>query len=190
MLRYPGFLNCVKALLALIAMAIGFGFYQSGGIATELKLPEGVQQEQSSIKGVSCEEYSIPARLAPAGWFEFNLVGELCWRGDLKEQLLLILVSGAGYGPVYWDFPYQPETYSYKRSALKAGYATFNYYRGGVGESDHPFGLLLNVDSHAYMLEQIIIYLKNRHAIEINSYRGPFTGFSYCYCSRSTLSGE
>ena len=37
--------------------------------------------------------------------------------GELDGQVLQVLVSGSGYGSVYWDFPYQPDTYSYTRPA-------------------------------------------------------------------------
>jgi pimeloyl-ACP methyl ester carboxylesterase len=165
MSRFPNLLNILKVLLVLAVLVYSLGFYKSGGIATEIKLPAAMQHQQWTMENLFCEEYRIPARLTPDSWFEFDVVGELCWSGELQEQVLQVLVSGAGYGPVYWDFPYQPETYSYKLSALKSGHATFNYSRAGIGESDHPFGFLVNVDSHAYMLKQIIDFLKERHAI-------------------------
>jgi hypothetical protein len=113
MSQFPKLLKTIKVLLVLAAIVVFLGFYKSGGIATESKLPAVMQHQQWSMENLSCEEYRIPARLTPDSWFEFDVVGELCWSGELQEQLLQVLVSGAGYGPVYWDFPYQPEIYSF-----------------------------------------------------------------------------
>nr|MDJ0928573.1 alpha/beta fold hydrolase [Gammaproteobacteria bacterium] len=76
---------------------------------------------------------------------------------------LAVLVSGAGYGSIYWDFPYQPDTYSFARAALARGLATFNFDRPGVGRSDRPFGMTLGVDNQAHVLSQIIETLKSQH---------------------------
>jgi len=103
---------------------------------------------------------SIPVKLNPDGWFNYDIVGELCWRGELAGKTLLLLNSGLGYGPVYWDFPYQSETYSFVQAAVAKEYATFNYHRMGIGASDHPIGLLINADVHAYIGHQIIGSLK------------------------------
>jgi hypothetical protein len=56
-----------------------------------------------------------------------------------------------GYGPVYWDFPYQSEKYSFVQAAVAEDYATFNYHRMGIGASDHPLGFFINADVHTYV---------------------------------------
>ena len=113
----------------------------------------------AGMPGVSCEEQSIAVKLAPDSASEYRVVGELCAIDNLDNKTLQVLVSGAGYGSVYWDFPYEADTYSYMRAALRAGDAAFNFDRLGMGKSDHPFGADLDVDTQAYVLHQIITAL-------------------------------
>ncbi len=155
------FKKILLGLLALLVVLLLLGVWKSGGHETPLRAGIGVAVAKASdMPGVSCERLVIPSQLSPDGWFEFDVAGELCSIGPADGKILQVLVSGLGYGTSYWDFPYQPDTYSYARAALRAGYATFNFYRLGMGESDHPFGLLLTVDNHAYVLSRIIAFLK------------------------------
>jgi len=148
----------------VIALALLIGYLKSGGLTTPLQAaPEARLATAAEMTGANCQRQVIPVTLSPGGWFRFDVVGQLCSMGPPDGQVLQVLVSGAGYGTVYWDFPYQPDTYSYTRAALRAGYATFNFYRLGMGESDHPPGLLLNVDNQAYVLGQIITALRAAH---------------------------
>jgi pimeloyl-ACP methyl ester carboxylesterase len=152
------------ALVALAVVVMAAGWWLAGGRSTPLLSPPGlILSPASELPGVHCDRMVIPVRLSASGWFQYDVVGELCALGPPRGKTLQILVSGAGYGPVYWDFPYEPDTYSYARAALRAGYATFNFYRPGMGESDRPLGLLLNVDNQAYVLEQVVDTLRREH---------------------------
>jgi pimeloyl-ACP methyl ester carboxylesterase len=150
------------SVTGLLALAILIGFLQSGGLTTSLQAAPGTRLATAAeMAGVRCHRQVIPVQLAPGSWLSFDVVGELCSTGELDGKVLQVLVSGSGYGPVYWDFPYQPDTYSYTRAALRAGYATLNFYRPGMGESDHPLGLLIGVDNQARGLGQIITALRS-----------------------------
>ncbi|MSR09191.1 MAG: alpha/beta fold hydrolase [Gammaproteobacteria bacterium] len=152
------------SLTGFVALALLFGSLKSGGLKTPLPAPPGTRLATAAeMAGAGCRRQVIPVQLAPGSWLNFDVVGELCSTGELDGKVLQVLVSGSGYGSIYWDFPYQPDTYSYTRAALRAGYATFNFYRLGMGESDHPPGLLLNVDNQAYVLGQIIATLRSTH---------------------------
>ena len=152
------------SLTCLLALALLVGYLQSGGLTTALQAAPGTRLATAGeMVGVRCERQVIPVKLATGSWLSFDVVGELCSAGELDGKVLQVLVSGSGYGSVYWDFPYQPDTYSYARAALRAGYATFNFYRLGMGESDHPFGLLIGVDNQAHVLGQIITALRSTH---------------------------
>lgn len=152
------------SLTGFVALALLFGSLKSGGLKTPLQAPPGTRLATAAeMAGAGCRRQVIPVQLAPGSWLNFDVVGELCSTGELDGKVLQVLVSGSGYGSIYWDFPYQPDTYSYTRAALRAGYATFNFYRLGMGESDHPPGLLLNVDNQAYVLGQIIATLRSTH---------------------------
>ncbi|ARN73396.1 alpha/beta fold hydrolase [Oceanicoccus sagamiensis] len=155
----------IAAVLLLLSLWLLVGLINLRGIETPVILPAGEGLSAFDLQGLTCEDYRIPTRLTPGSWFEFDIVGELCWTGQLADKTLQVLIAGAGYGPVYWDFPYQPDTYSYKRAALRAGYATFNYYRTGIGASDHPFGILVNVENQVYVLSQLIDFLQAEKSV-------------------------
>ena len=151
-------------LIALIVLAVVIGFLKSGGMGRPLQAPAGVAlQTAAELPGVTCTELVIPVRLSPGSLFEFDVVGDLCAPGSPAGRVLQVMVSGSGYGSVYWDFPYEPDTYSYVRAALRQGYATFHFDRLGIGRSDHPPGVLLNVDRQADVLQQVIAALNEQH---------------------------
>ncbi|MEO8443903.1 MAG: alpha/beta fold hydrolase [Gammaproteobacteria bacterium] len=152
------------SLAGLLVAILLAGWWKSGGISTLLQAPAGVALSTvADMPGITCQRLVMPTKLSASGLLHHDVVGELCSRGTLEGKALQVLVSGAGYGPIYWDFPYQADTYSYVRAALQAGYATFNFYRLGMGESDHPLGILLNVDNQAYVLGQLIDSLRRSH---------------------------
>lgn len=151
-----------SSLLGVIALWILLGLLKTGGIDRGFYSNPDFAWA-SDLEGVQCEEQRITVKLSADGFREFDLVGQLCWTGELTDQTLQVLVSGAGYGAAYWDFPYQPDTYSYARAALRAGDAVFNFDRLGMGLSDHPFGISLDVDTQAYVLHQVLNVLTNRH---------------------------
>jgi pimeloyl-ACP methyl ester carboxylesterase len=154
----------LASLAGLTAVLLLIGFLKSGGLATPLNAPPDTRlASASAMPGVRCEKQLIPVQLSPGGWLHFDVVGELCSTGEPDGRVLQVLVSGSGYGSIYWDFPYQPDTYSYARAALRAGFATFNFYRLGMGESDHPPGAWLGVDNQAHVLSQIIAALAVKH---------------------------
>jgi pimeloyl-ACP methyl ester carboxylesterase len=138
--------------VALRTGGIDRGFYENPAYAWADDMP-----------GATCEKQYIPVSLAADTARAFQLIGQLCWTGELRGKTLQVLVSGAGYGAVYWDFPYQPDNYSYARAALRAGDAVFNFDRLGMGLSDHPFGVSLDVDTQAYVLHQAIAALTSAH---------------------------
>jgi pimeloyl-ACP methyl ester carboxylesterase len=89
--------------------------------------------------GLNLAEPSIPS----------SIYGELCMSDQALAEAMagrppavLVLVHGITYGTYYWDFPYQPETYSAVNALNRHGYATLNIDRIGHGRSDHPLSAL------------------------------------------------
>jgi len=153
------FFGSIGTLLLVWASIAVFG---TGGIDRGFYANPDYQWA-SDMPEVTCEEQRVPVRLTADSSRQYDLVGKLCWSGQLADQTLQVLVSGAGYGAVYWDFPYKPDTYSYARAALRAGDAIFNFDRLGMGLSDHPLGASLDVDTQAYVLHQTITALTDEH---------------------------
>ncbi|ROT41606.1 hydrolase [Sodiomyces alkalinus F11] len=74
-------------------------------------------------------EYEISARLCePASGIE-------------RKEMLQLLIHGATFNKVMWDFPYKPETYSWTRFMTAAGYTTLAIDLVGNGNSSKPDGL-------------------------------------------------
>jgi pimeloyl-ACP methyl ester carboxylesterase len=107
-----------------------------------------------------CEEHRLSVSLAAGAPTAYSVAGELCWVGSVPPGALQVLVHGALYNRVYWDFPYQAPRYSYARLANHAGYATFNLDRIGAGASDRPPASEVTVDSNAHVLHQVLQALR------------------------------
>ncbi|AYF79338.1 alpha/beta hydrolase [Nocardia yunnanensis] len=82
----------------------------------------------------------------------------------------MILMSGSNYNHVYWDFPYQPETYNFRQAMNRAGYATLVADRLGNGDSSKPPALTLTAQTTADALHVMVQAM--RHGLVGNA---PFT---------------
>lgn len=80
----------------------------------------------------------IPVEVSGLGTVE--IAGWLTAPDAAEPGLLQILVHGANYTHLYWDFPYQPETYSYVLWARERGFATLAIDQLGAGQSSRPPG--------------------------------------------------
>lgn len=108
-----------------------------------------------------CIETSTSVRLAEGSDQTYNVAGELCYKGNLGDKTVQLLISGHTYDSTYWDFPYEPGTYSYVDAAVDAGYATLNIDRPGVGKSDVPDDpALLTTPSQSYVAHQLVEALR------------------------------
>lgn len=105
-------------------------------------MPAASASEQRDCRDVSAESRAGTIR------------GTLCDPGN--AETLQVLVHGASYARYYWDFPYQPERYSYVRDATERGYATLAVDRLGAGESDTPLFLKANTRNQAAAVHEII----------------------------------
>ena len=112
-------------------------------------------EEQGKKKGL-CTSLSIPVKLEEGANEDHYIRGQLCWKGELSSKSTQVLLHGAGYGPIYWDFPYKPEIYSYVKAALDRDYAVFNFARLGVEKSTIPPAEELTIERDAFVVHQII----------------------------------
>jgi pimeloyl-ACP methyl ester carboxylesterase len=127
-----------------------------GALLAALLLPSGAQ---AAAGGLRCEDVSFSVHLAP-GDAAYSVFGELCSRGSIHHKTIQIALHGATYSHLYWDFPFQPETYSYVRRATEAGYAVLSLDRIGIGQSDHPPADAVTIEANAYVVHQIVQALR------------------------------
>jgi len=111
-------------------------------------------------------EYQSPTGLASASNSagSYLISGTLCQPlfGYEHEGTVQLLAHGIPFDSNYWDFQYEPETYSYVWAASAAGYTTFRYDRLGTGLSDHPAdGLnIVQADTDVQILNSLTSMLR------------------------------
>jgi pimeloyl-ACP methyl ester carboxylesterase len=110
----------------------------------------------------TCSQYTVPVTVSDTDATVYNVVGRLCLRDDSSRGLKTVemFVSGLTYDHNYFNSGYEPNTYSYVYAATSRGYSTFNMDRLGVGLSDHPPAEKLTLQSHAYVVSQIVTKLR------------------------------
>jgi len=120
-------------------------------------LPCGARAEKG---GFRCEELSFDVTVSPVDPTIYSVFGELCSRGSIHQKTIQIALHGATYGHLYWDWPFQPETYSYVRRATAEGYAVLNLDRIGIGQSDRPPAADVTIGANAWVVHQIVQALR------------------------------
>ncbi|MEU1981172.1 alpha/beta fold hydrolase [Nocardia sp. NPDC019395] len=97
-----------------------------------------------------CE--SIPFPLSGGG----TLATTLCRPTGARADAVMVLMPGSNYNHTYWDFPYAPETYNFRRAMNAAGYATLVIDRLGTGASSRPSSTEVNATGDAQALHEIV----------------------------------
>ena len=108
----------------------------------------------------TCEYRTVPVNLSAADPTGYQIAGWACWVGTAAHKPVELLVPGFTYDHTYWDFPYQPDRYSYVRAATNAKFVTFAIDRLGTGQSSYPPSSLLTAQAHEYALHQVVGYLR------------------------------
>lgn len=133
--------------------------------ATAAGLLVGLLTTDPSAAGASeppthCQDVTTPVSIAEGQPARYQIWGQLCIPEHRPAAAVQVLVHGLNYSHVYWDFPFQPDRYSYVRWANRAGYATFNLDRIGVGRSSHPASSEVTLESNAYTIHQVVAALR------------------------------
>jgi pimeloyl-ACP methyl ester carboxylesterase len=132
----------------------------------------------ATLDTVSCSEVQLPVALAPGQPKQYEIYGQLCGQSPLGDRTVQVLVSGTTYSHIYWDWPYQPEQYSYVNALTQAGYATFNFDRIGIGNSSRPPADQVTVASNTYVLDQVVQSLREGQIGGVPQERIMLVGFS------------
>jgi pimeloyl-ACP methyl ester carboxylesterase len=105
-----------------------------------------------------------------ATWPQWHLSGWLTVPEDLRRDELHILVHGAGADHRYWDWPMEPERYSYVAWAAERGIATLNLDRIGCGHSSRPPGREVTVGAQADGISQVIEAMRSGRTASVPSF--------------------
>lgn len=115
--------------------------------------------KRSAFASSDCVQYTLPVALSVGDPTVYHVVGFLCNANEGNNVLLTL--SGASYNHTYWDFPFQPNIYSFVKNTNGTDFATFNLDRIGTGASDHPVPELITIQSNAFVAHQIVQDLRN-----------------------------
>ena len=122
----------------------------------------GLTSAESTAAQPVCHPVKLPVGISSLTPESYTVRGTLCTPGGTATPATVqVLVPGATYSDVYWDFPYDPAKYSYERAMLGAGYATLNFDPLGFGISSHPLSALVSMQTQAYVVHQVIQAARN-----------------------------
>jgi pimeloyl-ACP methyl ester carboxylesterase len=115
----------------------------------------------ASAAGALCRNVSVPVALAEGQPADQHISARLCEPGtnSASARTLLVLVHGITYDRNYWDIPDptgHTDRYSFVSAALKAKLSTLSVDRIGAGQSSHPLSALVDIDSNAHTVHQLI----------------------------------
>jgi pimeloyl-ACP methyl ester carboxylesterase len=112
---------------------------------------------------VRCQRLTFQVALVAGQPANNQMAAWLCTRGSIQHKTVQVVIHGATYDHNMWDFPFQPERYSYVHYMTAAGYAVLNLDRIGYGESSHPPSGFLDLDLHkaAFTIHQVVQELRS-----------------------------
>lgn len=108
----------------------------------------------------SCVRHELQVKLFPGEPMAHRLVGWLCALHPYDGQTVLLTSPSGLSSHAYWDWPVEKDTYSFVRFATQAGHAVFNHDRMGLGESERPPAVLVNLETEAYIAHQLVGLLR------------------------------
>ncbi|MGB7798129.1 MAG: alpha/beta hydrolase [Pseudonocardiaceae bacterium] len=111
----------------------------------------------AASSAVRCADIDLPVSVPTP---HETVHGQLCLPAGSTPRTVQLLVHGGPYNRLYWDFPYQPEHYSYQRDMASHGYATFAIDRLGAGQSTKPLSVTLPDNVEAASIHQVIGHLR------------------------------
>jgi pimeloyl-ACP methyl ester carboxylesterase len=114
----------------------------------------------SALPALTCSTHVLPVAITDPGPENQTMWAQLCYRGRQEPSAVQVLVPGATYNHVYWNFPYGNGYYSYVAAATAAGYATFDVDPIGQGNSAQPPSDDVTLTAEAIALHDAIIALR------------------------------
>jgi pimeloyl-ACP methyl ester carboxylesterase len=103
--------------------------------------------------------YLPTSTLSSASWPTWHHAGWLTIPERCSGELQ-ILVHGAGGDHRYWDWPLDPDSYSYVEWLAHRGVASLNLDRLGCGSSSRPPAAELTLEAQSHALAQIVDHVR------------------------------
>lgn len=141
----------MKKLLSILVIAASL--VSMGGFVPAVVSAEG--------QGPQCTPKNVAVTLSPDNPTVYNINGELCYQGTQANKTVQVLEHGTASSKHYWDFPLDPQKYSYVHDATSKGYVTFAINTFGADPSDRPPAEQVTVPSNAYVVHQIVQNLRD-----------------------------
>ncbi|AKT43324.1 alpha/beta hydrolase [Chondromyces crocatus] len=116
---------------------------------------------QGGSAGRTCTRLQVPVALTQGATQDHEIAADLCVPSGAVRETALVTIHGVTYSTLYWDFPYEPERYSFVRRANEAGYATLNFDRISSRDSSRPVSLQVTLTSQAYIHHQLVSALRS-----------------------------
>jgi hypothetical protein len=140
----------------------------ASAVITVVAPPTASWAEGTDPPWATCSTQTVTVTVWATDPTPYHVVGRLCTTLDSLRgrKTVELFVSGISYDHNYFNASYLPNSYSYVYAATSHGYSTFNIDRLGVGLSDHPPSAKLTLQSHAYVIAQIV---KKLHAGTVGS---------------------
>lgn len=141
---------------AVAAMVIALGGVGAGtGVAAA---PVPAVGTESAAQPVTCvnETVAVVVQLSVR-----KVSGTYCRGADPAPDAVVVTVPGATYNRAYWDFPYEPETYSFSRAMARTGIATFAIDRLGTGASSPMLSVEVTSSIQADAIHQVIQHVRH-----------------------------
>jgi pimeloyl-ACP methyl ester carboxylesterase len=120
----------------------------------------------ATVIGATCSEVRLPVAMAEDGPVDATYVGTLCrpQRSSGSISTIDVLVHGGMYNREYWNWPVDPEIYSFAQRTVNAGRAVFFYDRFGVGQSTRPDrGRDADFKADVFGLHQVVQWLRGSY---------------------------
>src|SRR5579859_5409827 len=112
-----------------------------------------------------CEAASLPVALVSGASRKWTVAASLCQPRPATDTVL-VTYHGNSYAGYYWDFPYQPERYSFVNALVDAGYAVYHLDRLPVDHSythpnpAQPPSSAVTIQADNYALHQVVQALR------------------------------
>lgn len=119
-----------------------------GAVSSSALFGASVARAQTAV---SCSSIDFPVNVAGETG---TIAGTLCVPDGARTVQLLL--HGYTYGRYYWDFPLEPERYSYVRAANAAGHATLAIDRLGTVGSFQPLSVFVTLENNASVTHALV----------------------------------